>query len=60
MLRKLGDRYQLYCTTYKTHAMTACHGEAGHACKERDLDSHVEDARNIDIGPNNDNESTNS
>ena len=28
--------------------------------KDRDLDSHIEDARGIDIRPENDNESTNS
>ena len=38
--------------------MTTGHGGAGHACEDRDLYSHVEDARNIDMGPPNDNEST--
>ena len=28
--------------------------------KDRDLDSHIEDTRGIEIGPNNDNESINS
>ena len=55
MLGKIGDRYQLYCATYKTHAMTTHHGGVGHAGKDRDLNSHIEDARNID-----DNESKNS
>ena len=36
---------------YKTHAMTTYHRGAWHACKDRDRDSHVEDARNIDIEP---------
>ena len=35
--------------------MTTCHGAVGHAGKDRDLNSHIEDTRNID-----DNESTNS
>ena len=52
-------------TTYKTHAMTTHHGGARHAHKAlspgcRNLDSHIEDARGIDIGPDNDNASTNS
>ena len=60
VLRKIRDRYQSYCSTYKTHAMTTCHGGAGHTGKDRDFDSHKEDIRGMDIGPNNDNESTNS
>ena len=40
--------------------MTTCHGGAGHTGKDRDLDSHIEDTRGMDIGSNNDNESTNS
>ena len=32
----------------------------GHAGKYRDLNSHIENAGNIDMGPKNDNESTNS
>ena len=35
--------------------MTTHHGGAGHSGEDRDLNSHVEDTRNID-----DNESTNS
>ena len=60
LLGKIGDRDQSYCTTYKTHTMTTCHRGAGHAVKDRDLDFHIEDTRGIDIGPHNDNESTNS
>ena len=60
VLRKNGDRYQSYCTTYKTHAMTTHHRGAGHTGKGRDLDSHIEDTGGMDMGPNNDNESTNS
>ena len=46
VLRKLRDRYQSNCTTYKTHAMTTHHGGVGHAGKDRDLDSHMEDTGN--------------
>ena len=60
MLRRLRDKYQTYCATYKTHAMTMCHGGTGHTGKDGNLTSHVEDTRGIDIGPDNDNESTNS
>ena len=60
MLGKIRDRYQSYCATYKTHNMTTCHGGAGHTGKDRDFISHIEDTRGIDIGPNNDIESTNS
>ena len=55
VLRKIRDRYQSYCAAYKTHTMTTHHGGAGHAGKDRDLNSHIEDTGNID-----DNESTNS
>ena len=27
---KIGDTYQAYCYTYKTHAMASCHGGSGH------------------------------
>ena len=60
MLGKLRDKYQSDTTTYKTHAMTTCCGGMGHTGKGRNLDSHIEDATGIDIGPDNDNESTNS
>ena len=55
VLRKIRDSYQWYCATYQTHTMTTPHRGVGHAGKDRDLNSHIEDARNID-----DNESTNS
>ena len=29
VLNKIGDSYQTYCYTYKTHAMATCHGGAG-------------------------------
>ena len=40
--------------------MTTHHGGTGHTGKDKDLNSHVENTRGIDIGPDNDNESTNS
>ena len=40
--------------------MTTCHGGTGCTGKDRELSSHVEGTRGIDIGPKNDNESTNS
>ena len=42
MLRKIGDKYQTYCTKYKTHAMATCHGGAGHPI-DRDIDLHIDD-----------------
>ena len=59
MLWKPRDKYQSYCATYKSHTMTTCHRGTGHTGKDRDLNSHIEDTGGIDIGPNNDNESTN-
>ena len=60
MLGKLSNKYQSYCTTYKTNTMTTCHRVTGHTGKDRELYSHIQDTGGIDIGPNNDNESTNS
>ena len=40
--------------------MTTYHGGTGGTGKDRDLNSHIEDTGGIDIGPSNDNESTNS
>ena len=65
VLRKLGDKYQSYCTRYKTHMMATCHRGTGHTGKDGELDSRVDittegDTGGIDIGPDNDNESTNS
>ena len=60
VLRKSGDRYHSYCATHKTQAMTTYQGGAGHKSKDRDLFSHIEDTRSMDIGPDNDNENTNS
>ena len=60
MLGRIGDRYQSYCTTYKTHAMTTCHGGAGHPGENSELDFYIEDTTGIGIGPDNDNESEHS
>ena len=29
VLGRLGDTYQAYCNTYKTHTMATCHGGSG-------------------------------
>ena len=34
---KVGDTYQAYCNTYKTHTMATCHGGSGNPV-ERDID----------------------
>ena len=65
MLRKLGDKYQSYCATYKTHTITTHHRRTGQTCEDRDINSHIdittkEVTSGIDIGPDNNNESTNS
>ena len=60
MLRKLSNKYQLRCVTYNTHDMTTCHEGTGHTGKGRGVDFHIEDTGGIDIGPDNDNGSTNS
>ena len=55
MLGKIGDKYQAYCTMYKTHAMATCHGGTG--CHlDRDINLHIEDSETT--GLDNDNEST--
>ena len=57
VLRRIGDRYQAYCTTYETHAMAAHHRGAG--CPvDRDIYLQIEDMEGINTGPDNDNEST--
>ena len=53
VLGKIGDRYQAYCTTYKMHAMTTCHGGTGHPL-DRGMDILTEDSEQADIN----NEST--
>ena len=36
---KIGDTYQAYCHTYKTHAMATCHGGSGQHL-DRGINSH--------------------
>ena len=60
MLGTISDRYQSYCATYKTHAMTSHHRGTGCTSEDKDLDPNVEDARGIDTGLDNDNEGTSS
>ena len=48
MLGKIGDKYQAYCTMYKTHAMATHHGGTGHPL-DRGIDLNAEDAEPIDI-----------
>ena len=53
MLRKIGDKYQAYCATYKTHAMATHHGDTG--CPlDRDINLNIEET----TGTDNDKEST--
>ena len=63
LLRRLRDKFQLYCATCKTHAMTTHHGGTGHTIKDWNFNSYIYitlegDTGGIDIGPNNDNKST--
>ena len=46
---KIGDTYQTYCNTYKTHAMATCHGGLGQPL-DRDIDvtREVHDAVDTD------------
>ena len=65
MLGKVRDKYQTYCAAYKTDTMTTCHGATGHTDIGRNLHSHIDittkgDTGGIDIGHDNNNESTNS
>ena len=48
VLGKIGDWYQAYCTTYKTHTMTTHHGGAGYPL-DRGLDILTEDPEHTDI-----------
>ena len=48
MLEKIRNRYQTYCTVYKTHAMATHHGGTGHPI-DRDATLHVEDAEAMGI-----------
>ena len=48
VIGKIGDWYQAYCTTYKTHTMITHHGGAG--CPlDRALDILTEDLEHTDI-----------
>ena len=47
VLRKIRDKYQAFCTMYKTHTMVTHHGDTGHPL-DRDIDVHIE-AMGIDI-----------
>ena len=55
MLGKIGDKYQAYCTMYKTHTMATHHRCAGSSLY-RDINLNVEDSETTGI--DNDNEST--
>ena len=55
MLGKIRDKYQVYCTMYKTHAIATHHGGAG-CSLDRDINLHIEDSEAT--GLENDNEST--
>ena len=52
---KIGDKYQAYCTIYKTHAMATHHGGAG-CLSDRGINLHIEDSETTCL--DNDNEST--
>ena len=55
MLRKIGDKYEAYCTTYKIHTMATCHGGTG--CPlDRGINLNAEDSEPTYI--ENGNEST--
>ena len=47
VLNRLGDTYQAYCNTYKTHAMATCHGGSGPPL-DRDTSMTRKDT-NVDI-----------
>ena len=55
VLGKIGDKYQIYCTTYETHTMATHHGGAAHPL-DRSLDILTEYPEHTDI----DNDSTQS
>ena len=42
VFKKLGDTYQAYCNTYKTHAMATCHRGTGQPL-DRDITPHGQD-----------------
>ena len=47
VFRKIGDTYQAYCHTYKTHAMATHHGGSGSPL-DRDIDMTRENQTTID------------
>ena len=47
VFRKLGETYQAYCNTYKTHAMAIHHGGSGNPL-DRDIDMTKETQATID------------
>ena len=53
VLGKIGDKYQAYCSIYKTHAMATHHGGTG--CP---LDRDINLITDKTTGTDNDNEST--
>ena len=53
-LERKGDRYQIYCTVYKTHTIATHHRSEG-CCIDRDINLHVDNAETTSI--DNDNES---
>ena len=55
VLRKIGDKYQAYCTTCKTHTMATHHGGPGHPL-DRDTDLCIKYSETT--GLENDNENT--
>ena len=55
VLGKIGDRYQAYCTTYKTHTMATYYGGKGWPL-DNGMDIHADDPEHADI----DNDSTHS
>ena len=52
VLGKIRNRYETYCTVYKTHPMATHHGGAGHPVARDDL--HIEDPETTGIGNDND------
>ena len=59
MLRKIGDRYQAYCTMYKMQTMATHH--TGTGCPiDRDIYIHIEDTEGVNTGLDNNNECTSS
>ena len=47
VLGRIGDTYQAYCNTYKTHAMATHHGDSGQPL-DRDTDTTREEQLIVD------------